>query len=148
METQDRAPTARRKPTRPNSPDYALAIHGLNILRSIAFREPRPGRETQIDGEHQQIQRTLSETPNLTGKTSPSRERCRRKLTRTPEMRQTARLNGFTRIRKPDISSARFADRTIACDWSRCPEQFPGRLAVFEDTCQCFVSLEESISVD
>ena len=41
METQDRAPTARRKPTCPDSPDYALGTHVSKIPGSIAFQEPQ-----------------------------------------------------------------------------------------------------------
>jgi len=41
METQDRAPTARRKPTCPDSPDYGLGTHVPKIPGSIAFQEPQ-----------------------------------------------------------------------------------------------------------
>lgn len=57
METQDSAPNARRKPTRPDSPDYALGTHVLKISgKDCIPGTPALSAETQIDGEHQKIQ--------------------------------------------------------------------------------------------
>ena len=73
METQDRAPAARRKPTRPNSPDYALGAHGKYIVGEHCPSGTLSSHvESQIADERQKTVNSLpnSESDGLNGPVS------------------------------------------------------------------------------